>query len=768
MKLALAFLAIVALVTANAIPKKELYADKDFLLKQKFLFEIVYRVEDPLMFEDYIKLGKSFTYNKQDYEFPEHYDASYMSKYYQAYQHGVTLPKGEFFGALVDTHMEQLYGLTDFLLYAKTWDIFQRNVCWARLYANEGMFVQALTLAVMHRPDFKDLVLPAIYEIFPQYFLNSKFVYQAEKFDYDVWSKYIMYEKEYKDVVYTDYTKYFKDNDRFYKYFYTRDWKVWQWWKIMGLDQHWYANEQFIIRDNAYTYSKDSKYLDIMKDVKMFWMPVDYTRDIEFFNRESKISYFTEDLEWNAFWYYFNLGYAAYLKGAEQDRRGEYYIYCLEGLLKRYYLERLSNGFGEIPEFSFLTEVEYGYDPQLMHYNGEGYSYRKNYYDIESFGNFEYVHKIKDFFERLDGIITQGYYVTADGKKFDMHKPQAIEHLGDMLQGNVDVYDKYFFRFWYLYAHMYFGHADESSDFVLPNVFLNYETMLRDPLFYQFYKKVLDVFHQFYEHVEPYTKEELQFPGVEIEDVTVNNLVTYFDLVDFDVTNLLNDKMTFVDGQFVWDKTLLARQVRLNHKNVEFYYTIKSEKEEKVVVRVFFGPKYDEFGRIIPLARNHKNFIEMDNFVHQLKAGKNLIKRSTEDFFWLRQDHTTYTEMYKFVMSAYEGNFEYPLGLTEPLCSFPDRLLLPQGWPEGMPMQFFFFVYPYVGSLENNTYESDYGCSIRHGIPTIDDKAFGYPMDRKINEFEFYVPNMYFKDVKIYHENALKKLYGEKYEHFGT
>lgn len=68
MKIAIVLLAIIGLVAAGTLPKKATkYADKDFLAKQKFLFEIVYRVEDPLMFEEYIKLGKSFVFHKDDY-----------------------------------------------------------------------------------------------------------------------------------------------------------------------------------------------------------------------------------------------------------------------------------------------------------------------------------------------------------------------------------------------------------------------------------------------------------------------------------------------------------------------------------------------------------------------------------------------------------------------------------------------------------------------------------------------------------------------------
>ncbi|XP_075149869.1 arylphorin subunit C223-like [Haematobia irritans] len=776
MKFAIALVALIGLVAGGVIPTKDKkYADKNFLEKQKFLLEIVYRVEDPLFFEEYIKLGNTFNYNKEDYEFPEKYSGEYMEKYYKAYKHGVTLPKGEFFGALVDSHIEQLYGLVDFFYFAKNWEILRRNICWARLHANEGLFVHALTLTVIHRSDMEGFVLPMIYEIFPQYFFNSKLVYEAEKFDYDVWSKYAMYEKTYKDFLYKDYTKYFKEYGQLYNYFYTKDWKVWQWWKLMGLGEHWYSDDHFFLRDNTNYRNLDPKYGEMIKDVKKFWMPVDYSRDVEFFNKESALSYFTEDVEWNSFWYYFNLDFAPYLStkyfGIDKDHRGEYCYYFGRQILARYYFERLSHGYGEIPDLTFYSNVEYGYQPQLIHYNGVGFSSRKNYYEYESYGNFEYIHKVQRFLERVEDILTQGYYLTSTGEKIDLHQPQAIEYLGDIMQGNVDVFDKYFFGFWYTNAHKYYGHVyvGDNSLHIQPHVFLNYETMLRDPLFYQFYKKISHVFFKFYENIPSYTRKDLHFPGVEIQNVKVSDLVTYFDLVDFDVTNLLNDKPQFVADKLVWDTTLLARQSRLNHKHFKFDFTIKSNKEQKVVIRSFMGPKYDEFGQVIPLHENRENFIEIDEYYYELKSGVNNIQRSSIDFYWTNDDRSTYTELYKYVMAAYEGKLEYPLDYSPPHCGFADRLLLPRGWTKGMPMQFFFFVYPYTASYEPySSHEYSYVCGLGSGVRHLDDVPYGYPLDREINESEFFVPNMYFKDAKIYHVDHFEQYQQHKYEKFGT
>uniref|UniRef100_W8B5L3 Larval serum protein 1 gamma chain n=1 Tax=Ceratitis capitata TaxID=7213 RepID=W8B5L3_CERCA len=757
MKLTIVLLALVGLVAAASVstPSRVTVADHAFLERQKFLFEIVYRVEDPLMFEEYIKLGQSLIHDKAHYTY---YD-EHMEQFYEAYKYGVLLPRGEFFGALVKTHYRQAYGLFNFFYYAKDWETFQQNVAWARIHVNEGMFVYALTLAVIHRDDFKGLMLPTIYEIFPQYFLNSKLIYAAEKFDYNTWSKYMQYEKELQNV--------YHKNSRYYgnDYFYMKDFKTYQWWRLMGLDEQWYAAEKsFPLRENSYEFVSDDKYVSFMKDINMFWHPVDYTRDIEDFNEHSVLSYFTEDLGWNAYWYYLNMDYAFFLDGKtfglNQDRRGEWWLYNVDQILARYYMERLSNGFGEIPEFSWYHAYEYGYDPELVSYNGVGYSYRKNYYEIQSHGNFDMLNQIKSSFKRIYDAVDTGYYTTYGGQKIDLRQPESIEYVGNYMQNNIDAFDKTFFSYWNMLSHMYFGYVDYNDFLVQPSISLNFETMLRDPLMYTFYKKIADVFYRVKYHLEPYTHEQLYADGIQVMGAKIDKLVTYFDMVDIDVSNLMNDKMVFDDGKFIWNNALYARQMRLNHKPFNYEVIVNAEKPQKVVMRTFIGPKFDEYGRIISLNNNRKNFIELDEYVMELTAGENVIKRSSNDFYWTVKDRTTYTELYHYVMAAFDGKYELPLDISEPHCGFPDRLLLPRGWESGYPMQFVFYIAPYTGSVDQySNYDSTYYCGIGSGTRHIDSMPFGYPFDRPIDEYEFFVPNMYFKDVSIYHVDTLQQYY---------
>uniref|UniRef100_A0A1B0BAQ6 Uncharacterized protein n=1 Tax=Glossina palpalis gambiensis TaxID=67801 RepID=A0A1B0BAQ6_9MUSC len=537
------------------------YASKEFLAKQKFLFEIVYRVEDPLMFEEWIQLAQTATFNPSEYI---QYDY-YMQKFQQAQKAGALLPQGEFFGALVKTHNKQLIGLFNFFYFAKNFETFQNNVAWARVHVNEHMFIYALNLAVIHRQDLQGMILPSIYEIFPQYFFNNR----------------------------------------------------------------------FMLRDNIQQYNQDPKYVEAMQDVQMFWMPVDYTRDIDIFNQESVLSYFTEDLDWNAYWYYYNLDYAFFLDGKtfglNKDRRGENYLYTVRQILARYYQERLSHGLGDIPQVSVNAEYEAGYDPQLIYHNGVGYSYRKNYYEIQSYTNAELLNKIANFFTRLDEVISTGYYKTQDGTFIDLRKPQAIEFIGNVMQGNVD-----------------------------------------------------------------------------------------------------------------------------------------SDKPQPVVIRTFLGPKYDEFGRTISIMDNQQNFIELDQFIHTLTAGVNTVQRNSQDFYLTIDDRTTYTELYKQVMLALEDKQQFPMDISQPHCGFPDRLVLPRGWAKGMPMQLFVFVSPFTASYQPySTYDTTYSCGIGSGVRYVDQKPFGYPFDRIVDELEFFVPNMYLKDVKIYHADVLRKYADQPYLQFG-
>ncbi|KFB46507.1 hypothetical protein ZHAS_00014498 [Anopheles sinensis] len=197
-------LGLVALTSAAYYPsshpvKGVKYADKDFLFKQKFFFEVLRNIHLPLQFEEYLPYTKSYITDESKYvNFEE------VAEFFNFYKVGF-LGKGELFSIYNKEYMTQTYLLFNFFYNAVDFDTFYKNVVWARENVNEGIFISALTLTVFQHPELKGFVLPAIYEIYPYYFFNTNVIHSVtfrkqydQKFGFASNGKY--------NVVYDNYT----------------------------------------------------------------------------------------------------------------------------------------------------------------------------------------------------------------------------------------------------------------------------------------------------------------------------------------------------------------------------------------------------------------------------------------------------------------------------------------------------------------------------------------------------------------------------------
>ena len=82
------------------------------------------------------------------------------------------------------------------------------------------------------------------------------------------------------------------------------------------------------------------------------------------------------------------------------------------------------------------------------------------------------------------------------------------------------------------------------------------------------------------------------------------------------------------------------------------------------------------------------------------------------------------------------------------MSGVPDRMMLPKGKPEGMVFKLFVYMSPYdeskVKMLEFPVF----------GMHPIETKPIGFPLDRPMLHYDKTIPNMYWKDVTIFHKNA--------------
>lgn len=182
------------------------------------------------------------------------------------------------------------------------------------------------------------------------------------------------------------------------------------------------------------------------------------------------------------------------------------------------------------------------------------------------------------------------------------------------------------------------------------------------------------------------TWDELNFIGVNIQSVDIDNLVTYFDVFESDNTNVVT---------------------RLNHLPFSFTLHVGSYRAQKADVNAFIGPKYNEYGHAFTYEENRENFYELDHFTVDLVAGNNDLVRKSEDFSWFINDRR----------------------LDGARCRIANHLILSKGKRGGMPIQFYFMI----------------------SAHTDDNRSFGYPFDRPIDEKLWLTPNMYYHDVNIFH-----------------
>lgn len=261
-----------------------------------------------------------------------------------------TLPRGEIFTLHIERQMNEVIKMFHVLYYAKDFVTFLKTACWMRVNMNEGMFVYALTVAVRHRDDCRNIVLPAPYEIYPYFFVRADVIQKA----------YLL--KMKKGLI--------ED-------------KLCEFYGIKKTDK-----DVYIIDENIY-------------DQRVY------------LNDEDRLRYFTEDIDLNTYYYYFHIDFPFWMRDDILDkstsRRWEVTVYLYQQILARYYLERLSNDMGIIPSFSFNRPVKMGYWPWMQLHNGVQLGFRYNDLIVAKDKNIKLITLVETYEKIIKDAIFKGY-----------------------------------------------------------------------------------------------------------------------------------------------------------------------------------------------------------------------------------------------------------------------------------------------------------------------------------------------------------------------
>nr|CCA94920.1 hemocyanin subunit f [Euphrynichus bacillifer] len=93
------------------------------------------------------------------------------------------LPRGTLFSNFHEEHLKEAEALYEVLYAAKDFEDFIHLAEQARNVVNEGLFVFAVSIAVLHRDDCRGVTVPPIQEVFPDRFIPAETINQAQKAD---------------------------------------------------------------------------------------------------------------------------------------------------------------------------------------------------------------------------------------------------------------------------------------------------------------------------------------------------------------------------------------------------------------------------------------------------------------------------------------------------------------------------------------------------------------------------------------------------------
>jgi hypothetical protein len=294
--------------------------------------------------------------------------------------------------------------------------------------------------------------------------------------------------------------------------------------------------------------------------------------------------------------------------------------------------------------------------------------------------------------------------------------------LGELIQGTGKSVNPRYYGSFQAAARQLLGNAPEVQNIYdyTPSVLESGSTAVRDPAFYQLYRKVIQLFQQYQNSLPAYQYNDVILPGVSIQNVQISPLVTLFNdyYVDLDSATVqqqvgqqkqvqqqqqqqqqqvqqpqqyqqVQQQQQQAQQQQQQQQQIKAQVNRLDHKPYEYQITVQSEQNVlDAVVRVYLGPKYDYEGNPISISQHRQQFVELDQFTTNLQQGQNVIVRQSQQAPGQSFDYPSVQEIKQSVNNAVHA--QEPFFITEPhqIFGFPARLALPKGQQgQGFPVQ---------------------------------------------------------------------------------
>ncbi|MBW8521547.1 hypothetical protein K1D78_24410, partial [Escherichia coli] len=436
------------------------------------------------------------------------------------------------------------------------------------------------------------------------------------------------------------------------------------------------------------------------------------------------------------------------------ERKGENFFWVHHQLTVRFDAERLSNHLDPVDELHWDDVIHEGFAPHTMYKYGGYFPSRPDHVHFEDVDGVARVRDMLILESRIRDAIAHGYITAKDGSTISIRDAHGIDVLGDVIESSTYSPNPQYYGALHNTAHVMLGRqGDPHGKFDLPpGVLEHFETATRDPAFFRLHKYMDNIFKEHKDKLPPYTADELKYENVEIEEVVVDELVTFFEDFEFDLSNALDT------SDNVADVSVKAHVNRLNHEPFHYNIHYHADHDDKVTVRVYLTPKNDENGIALDINENRWGAILIDTFWAEVQAGTHSIRRSGHDSNVVIPDSTSFSELIREADEAVESNSEMHIESGRS-CGHPERLLLPKGNTEGL--EFWLNVYVTSGDdgaqddLHVDAHGGTHGyCGVR-GEKYPDKRPMGFPFERRIPDLRVIkdLPNFYGKTVLVKHKD---------------
>ncbi|XP_037029740.1 phenoloxidase 2 [Bradysia coprophila] len=607
------------------------------------------------------------------------------------------LGRHEQFSLFIPKHRRIAGTLIDIFIGMRDVDDLQSMAVFARDRLNPYLFNYALSVALLHRPDTKDLTLPLFVETFPDKYVDSK-----------VFAK---------------------------------------------------------IREEA-SVVPDGSRMPIV-------IPRDYTAsDLE---DEHRLWYFREDLGINLHHWHWHLVYpfeASNRALVAKDRRGELFYYMHQQIIARYNFERFSNQLPRVKRFNNLREpIAEAYFPKMDSLVASrawparvaNTTLKDLDRELDQIKND--VADLERWRDRFYEAIHQGFVINTQNERVPLDERTGIDTLGNMMESSILSPNRQLYGDLHNMGHVFISYSHDPDHRHLESfgVMGDSATAMRDPIFYRWHAYVDDIFQEHKESLTPYTTTQLDYPGVQITGVTVQNesgetgnFQTFWQQSDVDFSRGMD---------FVPRGSVFARFTHLQHTPFTYRIQVNSSSSAQVfgTCRIFLAPKFDERGQAMLFRDQRLLMTEMDKFTVALNPGPNTIPRRSTDSSVTIPFERTFRNLDQSRPNA---------GTTEEAefnfcgCGWPQHMLVPKGLPGGLQCELFVMISDY----EQDRVDQDFVgicndaasfCGVRDRLYP-DQRPMGFPFDRLPRAgtdrmSNFITTNMHLSDCMISHTNQVRQ-----------